>query len=317
MKRVPVFIVSGFLGAGKTTCIQQLLHDMTDIQRVMVIENDFGKVSYDADVLTAQGVRLKALPSGCICCSLAGNFLQALHSVLTKADVDFIVIEPSGVAKLSDILRVCERPEVADSILVAGIITVVDGQKGLGYLQNFGEFFANQVHYADTILVNRVDPQADWYDDLMAALRQENGHARIVLASEAEKSLRCLVLGTGYVPRPALPSGLPDEREDHEHHEHHEHHDHHHHGDEIFTAITLEAFDIMSQAKWQEKVEALLQAQGGRILRLKGIVPSLKGYISIQYSGGPLEITPTDVRGQAITVIGAQIDEGALQRCWQ
>lgn len=310
MKRIPVLIISGFLGAGKTTCIQRLLQEMTDSQRVMVIENDFGKVSYDADVLAAQGVRLKALPSGCICCSLAGNFLQALHSVLTKADVDLIIIEPSGVAKLSDILRVCERPEVADSILVAASITVVDGQKGLGYLQNFGEFFANQVQYADTILVNRVTSPDAEYDELLAALRQENGHARIVTMGEDDFSLRPIVFGpvkkTQSAPvRPAIPQAGEEA------------HEHHHHGDEIFTAITLEAFDILAQPKWQEKVESLLESQGDRILRLKGIVPSLKGYISIQYSGGPLVITPTDVKGQTLTVIGSQLDEDNIQRRWQ
>lgn len=296
--KIPVWIVSGFLGAGKTTYIQQLLSSMGNQNKTMVIENDFGSVSYDADVLASQGVRLKALPSGCICCSLAGNFLQALHSVLTKADVERIIIEPSGVAKVSDVLRVCERPELRDKIMIVQVVTVVDGQKGLFYLQNFGEFFADQIRYADTIFVNRIDSGAEWYDEMMERFRQVNGHAYIATMLEDAIS---------FVPKDQRLQNLPEEHD----------HDHdHHHGDEIFTAVTLEAADILSLQQWKEKVEGLLETEKGLILRLKGIVPSLKGYISIQYSGGPLEVVYTDVKGQTLTVIGSAIDAEDIQRRW-
>lgn len=299
--KIPVWIVSGFLGAGKTTYIQQLLSSMGNQNRTMVIENDFGSVSYDADVLASQGVRLKALPSGCICCSLAGNFLQALHSVLTKADVNCIIIEPSGVAKVSDVLRVCERPELRDKIMIVQVVTVVDGQKGLFYLQNFGEFFADQIRYADRIVVNRVDLGAEWYDEMMQRFRQVNGHAYIATTPEDAIS---------FVTTDHQLRNLPEDHDDNDH-------DHHHHGDEIFTAVTLEAADILSLEQWKRKVEGLLETKKGLILRLKGIVPSLKGYISIQYSGGPLEVVYTDVKGQTITVIGSAIDAVDIQRRWE
>lgn len=304
---IPIVIVSGFLGAGKTTCIQQLLQELPDTKRIMVIENDFGSVSYDADVLAAQGVRLKALPSGCICCSLAGNFLQALRSVLLQADVDLIIIEPSGVAKVSDVLRVCERPEIADKVIVVGVVTVVDGQKGLFYVEQFGEFFADQIHYADMVLLNRVDPKPEWYDETLEAIRAENGHARILTAPLEPGTLRNAILGWEEGANKATEPAVPTHHHDHDHH----------HGEEIFQAVTLEAGDILTTAQWKQKVETLLQAKSGVILRLKGIVPSLKGYISIQYSGGPLVIEPSDAKGQIITVIGSQIKEGELQALWR
>lgn len=306
MTRIPILIVSGFLGAGKTTCIQQLLREFPTTERVMVIENDFGSVSYDADVLASQGAQLKALPSGCICCSLAGNFLQALYSVLTKTDVDFIIIEPSGVAKVSDILRICDHPDIADKVLVVGVWTIVDGQKGLFYVKNFGEFFADQIHYADTILLNRLDPKPDWYDETIDTLRQENGHARLVTKPLEHISLRQLLIGTPDSSAHSVPIPL----------ESHHDHEHHHHGDEVFTAVTLEAADILTAAKWQAKVERLLLPKTGTILRIKGIMPSLKGYISIQYSGGDVVVELTDTKGHILTVIGAHIDSEEIHQLW-
>lgn len=138
---IPVYIISGFLGSGKTTLIQSLLN-RTDVSKVAVIENDFGEVSFDAAVLKRQGVRLEELPSGCICRTLVGNFKESLRTVLKDGSAELIVIEPSGVAKLSDIKALCESAEFAGNIGPLVTVTVVDGSMAVMYAENFGEFLS-------------------------------------------------------------------------------------------------------------------------------------------------------------------------------
>ena len=157
---VPVYIISGFLGSGKTTLIQSLLN-RTDVNKVAVIENDFGEVSFDAAVLKRQGVRLEELPSGCICCTLVGNFKESLRTVLKDGSAELIVIEPSGVAKLSDIKDLCESAEFAGNIGPLVTVTVVDGSMAVMYAENFGEFFVDQLREGQVIVVNRMDDKED------------------------------------------------------------------------------------------------------------------------------------------------------------
>ena len=158
---VDVFIVSGFLGAGKTTFIQKLMREVFRGVRLAVVENDFGEESVDASLLGTSGVLVTELNSGCICCSLSGDFVRAFLDMLGRFKPEKVIIEPSGVAKLSDVVRACEDPRIAQLAEVRGKITVVDASSCRKYADNFGEFFEDQIEHADTILLSRTGRSPD------------------------------------------------------------------------------------------------------------------------------------------------------------
>ena len=220
---IPVYIISGFLGSGKTTLIQSLLN-RTDVSKVAVIENDFGEVSFDAAVLKRQGVRLEELPSGCICCTLVGNFKESLRTVLKDGSAELIVIEPSGVAKLSDIKALCESAEFAGNIGPLVTVTVVDGSMAVMYAENFGEFFVDQLREGQVIVVNRMDDKAD-EKDLRQLLQRENEKAQILFEIPEDfdfasfASLASGIKTHGHV----CTCGCGPDGHDHHCHEHEEH----------------------------------------------------------------------------------------------
>ena len=131
--KVKVYIISGFLGAGKTTFIQPLIKELPDPQRILVLENDFGQVNLDGALLREQGYTVRELTSGCICCSLAGDFRRALVDILDTQDVDYIIIEPSGVSQLSDILAICKDSSIAKRIELTGCVSIVDAMRAPMY----------------------------------------------------------------------------------------------------------------------------------------------------------------------------------------
>ena len=149
-----VTIVSGFLGAGKTTLIKKLLKEAYAGQKIVLIENEFGEIGVDSGFLKDAGIQVSEMNSGCICCSLVGDFGKALKEVLTTYQPDRILIEPSGVGKLSDVWKAVERVEEAE-LQIEASVTVVDGKKCRAYLKNFGEFFSNQVEHAQIIIMSR------------------------------------------------------------------------------------------------------------------------------------------------------------------
>ena len=152
-----IFVISGFLGAGKTTLIQKLLKEAFAKEKVALIENDFGEISVDAALLKSGGVEVREINSGCICCSLSGDFVKSLKELLDRFHPDKIVIEPSGVGKLSDIIKACSDPRILPHAEVKGKITIVDIKRYKMYLDNFGEFFEAQIQNADAVLISRVD----------------------------------------------------------------------------------------------------------------------------------------------------------------
>lgn len=171
--RIPVMIVSGFLGSGKTTFIQKFLSTMPDNKQVMVIENDFGAVSFDAQILASGTVEVQELKQGCICCSLAGDFEKALVQALDLSTVDYVIIEPSGVGKLSDILKVCKNPQLVDKIDIQHIITVVDAKRASLYARNFGDFFVDQITNARQAVITHAEDDIALYSANIKALWQE------------------------------------------------------------------------------------------------------------------------------------------------
>ena len=174
-------IISGFLGAGKTTFIKKLLKEAIAGEKVVLIENEFGEIGIDGGFLKDSGIEIREMNSGCICCSLVGDFGRSLNEVLTKYTPDRVIIEPSGVGKLSDVMKaVCDVAGEIDVVL-NGSVTVVDAQKCKMYMKNFGEFFNNQIESAGTIVLSRTDvADADKVAQCVEMIREKNPKAAIV-----------------------------------------------------------------------------------------------------------------------------------------
>ena len=221
-----VDIISGFLGAGKTTFIKKLIEDVFPGERLVLIENEFGEVGIDGGFLKDSGIEITEMNSGCICCTLVGDFSKALQKVLVDYTPDRVIIEPSGVGKLSDVVKAIEGVKDEADIEIDGRITVVDGKKAKIYLKNFGEFFNNQVEHASTIVISRTQMMTDEkVEECVHMLREKNAEATIISTSWEE-------LGKDAVLH-ALQHGAEIEGILEEHaHEHDDHEHHHHHDDE-------------------------------------------------------------------------------------
>ena len=236
---IKVDIISGFLGAGKTTLIKKLYKNVFKNEKVVLIENEFGEIGIDGAFLKDSGIEIKEINSGCICCSLVGDFSSSMKEVISKFNPERIIIEPSGVGKLSDIINAVNKVEADLSLNI--IATVVDGPKAKIYMKNFGEFFINQVEAANTIVVSKVDKMSEEkLVDLVHLLKEKNEHANIITtAIEQFKDDSLLnILEEKNSLKNELIKEVLDEHEECCHHElhHHDedecccgHHEHHHH----------------------------------------------------------------------------------------
>ena len=246
-------IISGFLGAGKTTFIKKLLKEAIAGEKVVLIENEFGEIGIDGGFLKDSGIEIREMNSGCICCSLVGDFGRSLNEVLTKYTPDRVIIEPSGVGKLSDVMKaVCDVAGEIDVVL-NGSVTVVDAQKCKMYMKNFGEFFNNQIESAGTIVLSRTDvADADKVAQCVEMIREKNPKAAIV-TTPIDKLTGEQLLEIIEKPTDDMAEKLLEEVKEGHHHHHddddeecccghhddddddedeHEHHHHHHDDDE-------------------------------------------------------------------------------------
>ncbi|MEI3472099.1 MAG: CobW family GTP-binding protein [Blautia faecis] len=232
---VKIDIISGFLGAGKTTLIKKLLKEAFEGEQVVLIENEFGEIGIDGGFLKDAGIEIREMNSGCICCSLVGDFGASLKEVVEKYHPDRILIEPSGVGKLSDVIKAVQGVEEDVDIQLNSYTTVVDAKKCKMYMRNFGEFFDNQVQYAGAIIMSRTDIVDEKKAmESMELLRSINEKAAII-TTPIEK-----LDGKKILEVMEHPVSLADEllNEEHEHHHHHDdecgcghdhEHEHHHH----------------------------------------------------------------------------------------
>ena len=272
-----VDIISGFLGAGKTTFIKKLLSDVWAGEKLVLIENEFGEIGIDGGFLKDAGIEITEMNSGCICCTLVGDFSKALVKVLDEYHPDRVIIEPSGVGKLSDVARAIEAVEKDADIEIDGRITVVDGKKAKMYMKNFGEFFKDQVEHASTIVVSRTQMMTDEkVEECVHTLREENAEATIISTPWDE-------LGKEAISH-ALTKGAEIESlfEDHEDHDcccghDHDHH-HHHHADDVFTSWGKETVHKYTEEELDYLLKALSETTSyGTILRSKGIIQMTDG----------------------------------------
>lgn len=238
MTKIDIF--SGFLGAGKTTLIKKLLKESLAGEQVVLIENEFGEIGIDGGFLKESGIQIREMNSGCICCSLVGDFASSLQEILTKYKPDRIIIEPSGVGKLSDVMKAVADVEADLEVENNSAVTVVDAKKCRLYMKNFGEFFNNQVQFATTIVLSRTDiAKQEVIDEAVAMIRELNPTATIITTPVALLSGKKLleILEEPVDLKAELMKQVMEEEEEHEHHHHHhededEHGHHHHHHDD-------------------------------------------------------------------------------------
>ena len=354
MTKIDIF--SGFLGAGKTTLIKKLIKEAYAGEKVVLIENEFGEIGIDGGFLQDAGINITEMNSGCICCSLVGDFSKALQQVATEYAPDRIVIEPSGVGKLSDVIKAIKNAKI-DGQLNA-FCTVVDAAKCKMYLRNFGEFFGDQVENASCIILSHTDKVSE--DKLAAAvalLKEKNTTATVVTA--AWDSLDGKAILSAMERKDSLQAELerlskevehhhehgecddPDccchHEHHHEHHHdhgecddldcccHHEHHHEHHHGhghhhaDDVFTSWGKET----TRKYTKEELVAILQEiqhehEYGTVLRAKGIVAGVDGWLHFDYVPGEIDVRDgsAGVTGR-LCVIGCNLNEDAIAQLFK
>ena len=325
-------VISGFLGAGKTTLIKKLLAEAYHGEKIVLIENEFGEISIDGGFLQDSGVRISEMSSGCICCSLVGDFGEALRDVRAKYAPDRIVIEPSGVGKLSDVIRAVENVAKDDGNLVLNsFLTVVDAGKCRAYMKNFGEFFNNQVEHAGCIILSRTGRLSEEKVTAAVALLREHNAAATIITTPWEQLDGKQILASMERTSAAFVHELA-ERMAHEeacddpdcacHHHHHEHehceHHHHHHGhdaDEVFASWGAETPKSFSPAELARILTALDDGSYGKIVRAKGIVSGGDGkWLHFDYVPEEHEVREgaADVTGR-LCVIGGELAEDKLK----
>ena len=333
---VKIDIISGFLGAGKTTLIKKLLKEAFEGEQVVLIENEFGEIGIDGGFLKDAGIEIREMNSGCICCSLVGDFGTSLKEVVTKYNPDRILIEPSGVGKLSDVIKAVQGVQDEVDIKLNSYTTVVDAKKCKMYMKNFGEFFDNQIQYAGAIIMSRTDIATEKkVQESLELLRSLNKEAAIITTPIENLDGKKLVEVMEH-PVSLEQEMLEEEHEHHHHHhddecgcghdhEHHHHHDgecgcghdhHHHHADEVFTSWGRETIKKFTREGLEKILEALSESDKyGIILRAKGMLPAEDG-TWIYFDMVPEE---TEIREGApeytgrLCVIGSKLDEHALE----
>ena len=338
-------IISGFLGAGKTTLIKKLLAEAYQGEKLVLIENEFGEISIDGGFLKDSGVQVSEMSSGCICCSLVGDFNKALKEVHEKYQPDRILIEPSGVGKLSDVIVAVENTvkDVPDMKLNS-FVTVADAGKVKVYMKNFGEFYNNQIESAGTVILSRTQKLSQEKLEAAAALlREKNPTAAIITTPWDQidgKTILAAVEKVSLADEMLEKMRTEHEADEHEHeHHHHDHHDHdhgcchhdhdhehehccdhdhdhhhHHHADEVFTSWGEETVKPFTEAQLHQILTALDGGDYGQIVRAKGIVPAGDGkWLHFDYVPEEHEVRfgPADYTGR-LCVIGAHLDEHKL-----
>ena len=343
-------IISGFLGAGKTTLIKKLISEAFKGEKIVLIENEFGEIGIDGGFLKDAGIEITEMNSGCICCSLVGDFGEALKKVLAEFSPDRIIIEPSGVGKLSDVIKAVIDINSED-IKLNSFTTVADAKKCKMYMKNFGEFFNNQVEFAKSVVLSHTKGlSAEKLEEAVELIRSKNEKATLITTDWEELSGNDIL--NAMEQKDTLTESLADlltiEKEHHHHHHEHHHHEHehhhhehehhhhdheehdenctcgchdhghhHHHADEVFTSYGKETTKSYTIEQIENALKALQDEEKyGIILRAKGIVNGENGkWIHFDYVPGEPDVRygSAAVIGR-ICVIGSKINEEEIEK---
>ena len=343
MTKIDIF--SGFLGAGKTTLIKKLIKEAYKGEKIVIIENEFGEIGIDGGFLKDSGIQVNEMNSGCICCSLVGDFGIALKQVLAEYSPDRILIEPSGVGKLSDVIKAVNSVEMQDACLNA-YATVVDANKCKMYMKNFGEFFNDQIESAGCIVLSHTGSMSEDKIHACVHMIKEHNHDAVIVTTPWE-----ILDGKQLLEAIERSNSLKADIEELEHHHHHDHeegcscghhhhdheeecscghhhHDHeeecscghHHHADEVFTSWGRETVNKYTLEEITSCLEELIDDNKyGMVLRAKGIVCGADGqWIHFDYVPGEpdVRIGNADVTGR-ICVIGSKINEEEITKLFR
>ena len=344
MTKIDIF--SGFLGAGKTTLIKKLIKEGYQNEQLVLIENEFGEIGIDGGFLKEAGIQINEMNSGCICCSLVGDFRKALSKVLEQYHPDRILIEPSGVGKLSDVINAV-KSVTSEEVVLNSFVTVADATKVKSYMKNFGEFYNNQIEYASTIILSRTQKITDEkLEKAVELIREHNTKASVVTTPWDDLTGAQILSATEGKALLTVEDVMAEEDEhehhhhhhedgeechchDHEHHHHHhedgeechchdhdhEHH-HHHHADEVFTSWGAETAKKFTKDEIKGILDELNSGKYGAILRAKGIVAGADGeWIHYDFVPDEFDIRTgsADYTGR-ICVIGSKIVEDDLKK---
>ena len=328
MTKIDIF--SGFLGAGKTTLIKKLIKEAYSSEKVVLIENEFGEIGIDGGFLNDAGINITEMNSGCICCSLVGDFTEALRKVISEYAPTRVIIEPSGVGKLSDVIRAVKTLGDENALLNA-LVTVADANKCKMYMKNFGEFYNDQIKHATAIVLSHTAKAPEKkIADSVALIREHNGNATIVTTDweklSGEEMLRAIE------NKHTLEDAMRELEHEHHHHEHGEHcdchehhhhehgehcdcHEHHHHADEVFGSWGVETAHKFTDDGIASALREFDSGKYGTVLRAKGIVEATDGgFIHFDYVPEECDVR----RGSAamigrICVIGADLREDMIK----
>lgn len=351
-----VDVISGFLGAGKTTLIKKLLEGELKNEKVVLIENEFGDVGIDGTFLKEAGIEIKEINSGCICCSLVGDFREALVKVVEEYAPERLIIEPSGVGKLSDVIEAIEDVHLD----VNALVCVVDVNKAKMYHKNFKEFFDNQIEYAKTVVLSRTQNADDEkIEEVVHMIREHNPHAKCVISSWDELSDHQLLevmdehhhehhheeehecccghhheenhecCGEHEHDEHECCCGHEHEEHEYHHHEHecchhhdeHEHDEcghHHHHGHHHADDDFVSVAYESAHSYTEEELRGILLQLDENILRAKGMVKSSEGWLFFDYVPGEVDIRSDEVQTIGkIVVIGSKVDEEKIKEIFR
>ena len=327
-------VISGFLGAGKTTFIKRILNTNLKNEKVVLIENEYGEVSVDTDLLLDSNIEIKELSQGCICCSLVGDFSKSLTEIIEKFNPDRILIEPSGVGKLSDVIKA-----IADANLdefINSLVCMVDAKKAKMYDKNFGEFFVDQIKNAQTVILSRMDVvKEENAKTALEIIRKHNDKCVVVTTPINDLSdIDLLKAYEGFDIN--LLNDIDIEHHHHhhdheeecccgEHHHHHdheeecccgEHHHHHHHAEEVFTSVGIETVKKYCLNELNDTLNKMANGEYGLIVRAKGIIQANNGkWYAFNLTPEEVDIIESNAIPMGkIVVIGSKINHDEIKK---
>mgnify|MGYP000845955167 FL=1 len=329
MKKTKINIVSGFLGSGKTSFIKKLIKESDDFSKTVIIENEFGEVSIDGTILEREGLSVREINAGCICCSVADDFASSIKDIKKVFNPDKILIEPSGVGKLSDIKAICLK--YPDLFEINRSITIVDASKYFMYKVNFGDFYLDQIKNSDTIVFSRYSQAKDSGIDMVeiiADIKKENNQAQVI-DSEWDAFRAIDLLESKIQESKAGKLKIAQDRlglfNSHGHHhptnsidkdgDQCSCHDNHKHSGDDFSSLTLGIEKTFSREDIQSILEDFDRGLYGNIVRAKGSLPGHESDLEFDYV--PLEITIRDLDGandHHVVIIGKDLNSEALSK---
>lgn len=300
-----IIIVSGFLGAGKTTLIQEWLKSGAFPGKIAIVENDFGEVNVDAALLRSNTIHVTELSAGCICCSLSGDFVRALETLITRHAPDTILIEPSGVGMLTDVQKACVHPRIQPLARVLCAVTVVDIHQMQRYLENFGAFYEDQIRRADAIILSRTQEYPEQIAGATERIISLNANARIfseswnqlsvldIVNTDQPKPEKRIVIGRRTTAPHAAKNSIM--------------------ADDVFQTVTIHSSRVFLPAELHARLQEA-EESSKLLIRAKGVLHSTDGYCLVQYTEGETQIEPSYIPGGFLCLIGQGLDSQLLQR---